>query len=107
MMVTAACAASSRAPREAMSTLDANVQLVARTEIERAVAEWQPIVAVVVILDARNGAILAMEGRDRGHDDPALASTRTYVTGSTLKTFTIAAALDPHTINLDAHAVCA
>lgn len=93
-------------PHDGASTLDPKVQLIAREEIDRAVAEWKPAAAVVVILDPATGSILAMEGRDRGRDDPSLASKRTYVTGSTLKTFTVAAALDAGTIDINAHVDC-
>ena len=84
-----------------------SIQQVAREEIDRAVVEWIPVAAVVVILDPAAGAILAVEGRNRGHDDPSLASRQPYVTGSTLKTITIAAALDAATIGVDDRVDCA
>jgi cell division protein FtsI (penicillin-binding protein 3) len=111
----AACS-SARAPRggetaartfDATGTFDPRVQLVAREELARAVAEWKPASAVVVVLDPSTGAILAMEGRDRDRNEPNLAMERAFVTGSTLKTFTIAAALDARTIDIDTHVDCA
>lgn len=89
------------------STLVPNVQAIARDEIDRAVAEWAPAAAVVVVLDPLTGAILAMEGRDHGRDEPSLASRRAYVTGSTLETMTFAAALDARTIDAAAWLDCA
>ena len=89
------------------STLDPRVQTIAREELDRAVGEWAPAAAVVVVLDATTGAVLAMEGRDRGRDAPSLAAERAYVTGSTLKTMTIAAAVDARTIDIDAWVDCA
>ncbi len=46
-------------------------------------------------------------GRDHGRADPTLASRAAYVTGSTLKTFTIAAALAAHAIDVNATVECA
>ena len=92
---------------EMASTIDPKVQIVAREEIDRAVAEWHPAAAVAIVLEPATGAILAVEGRDMGRSDPMLASHRAYVTGSTLKTFTIAAALDAGTIALDSRIDCA
>ena len=89
------------------STLVPSVQTIAREEIDRAVTEWAPAAAVVVVLDPQTGAVLAMEGRDHGRDDPSLASQRAYVTGSTLKTMTFAAALDARTIDVAAWLDCA
>ncbi len=89
------------------STLVPSMQTIAREELDRAVAEWTPAAAVVVVLDAKTGAVLAMEGRDHGRDAPSLASERAYVTGSTLKTMTFAAALDARTIDAGAWLDCA
>ena len=89
------------------STLDPKMQTIAREEIDRAVAEWAPAAAAVVILDPDTGAVLAMEGRDHGRDEPSLASQRAYLAGSTLKTITFAAALDAKTIEPDAWLDCA
>jgi cell division protein FtsI (penicillin-binding protein 3) len=92
---------------QATSTLDPRVQRIAREELEHAVAQWQPAAAVVVVLDASTGAILAAEGQDGGRADPSVASRSAWVTGSTLKTFTIAAALDEGTIDAGARVDCA
>lgn len=89
------------------STLVPSVQTIAREELDRAVGEWAPAAAVVVVLDAQTGAVLAVEGRDHGRDAPSLASERAYVTGSTLKTMTYAAALDARTIDIGAWLDCA
>ena len=83
------------------------MQKIAREELDRAVGEWAPAAAVVVVLDAQTGSVLAMEGRDRGRDAPSLAAERAYVTGSTLKTMTVAAAVDARTIDIDAWVDCA
>jgi cell division protein FtsI (penicillin-binding protein 3) len=82
------------------------VQQIAREEVERVVSEWQPTATILIVLDPATGAVLAAEGRDRRRDDPTLPFRRAYVTGSTLKTFTIAAALDAGTINIDAMVDC-
>ena len=93
--------------KQAISNRENGFHQIAREEIERAVLEWKPAAAVVVILDAATGSILAVEGRDRGRDDPSVASRQPYVTGSTLKTITIAAALDAGTIGVDDRVDCA
>jgi cell division protein FtsI (penicillin-binding protein 3) len=113
LVAQAACAPATpqrsetyHASTRAATTLDPTVQRIAREELARVVDEWRPAAAVVVVLDLVNGSVLAAEGRDRDRDDPTLASRRSYVTGSTLKTFTIAAALDAGTINVDALVDC-
>ncbi len=88
-------------------TLDPRVQSIAREEIDAAVAKWKPSAAVVIVLEAKTGAILAAEGRDGTRDDGSIATARTFVTGSTLKTFVIAAALEEKTIAPDAKVDCA
>jgi cell division protein FtsI (penicillin-binding protein 3) len=99
--------APGRSERVATSTLDPRVQTVVRAELDRAVAEWQPHEAFAVVLEASTGAILAMEGREAGRDAPTLAASRAYVTGSTFKTLTVAAALDRRAVTPDARVGCA
>lgn len=94
-----------RAP--AASTLDPAIQRIVREEIDRAVAEWKPIVSVAIVLDARTGAVLAAEGRDGSRSDASIPTARTFVTGSTLKTLTFAAAFEEKTIAPDAKVDCA
>ncbi len=89
------------------STLVPSVQTIAREELDRAVGEWAPAAAVVVVLDAQTGNVLAMEGRDHGRDAPSLAAERAYVTGSTLQTMVFAAAVDARTIDIDTWVECA
>jgi beta-lactamase regulating signal transducer with metallopeptidase domain len=77
----------------AASTIDRRLQQLADEEIDRTVAEWQPAAAVIVVLDPATGEILANAGR--AHGAPAdVAVQRAYVTGSTLKAVTLAAALE-------------
>ncbi|MGH7436007.1 MAG: penicillin-binding transpeptidase domain-containing protein [Polyangiaceae bacterium] len=75
-------------------------------ELDRIVAEWSSSRAVAVVLDLTTGRVLAMDGRARGRKETALASTHAWVTGSTLKTITLAAALEEHTITLDQRFGC-
>jgi cell division protein FtsI (penicillin-binding protein 3) len=97
------------APRTAppASTLDPTVERVVREELDRAVAEWKPSVSIAIVLDARSGAVLAAEGREGARSDAALPTTRTFVTGSTLKTLTFAAAFEEKSIGPDAKVDCA
>jgi len=90
-----------------VTTLDPRVQRIAREEIGAAVEKWKATAAVVIVLEAKTGAILAAEGRDGARDDASIATARTFVTGSTLKTITIAAALDEKTITPDTKVDCA
>jgi cell division protein FtsI (penicillin-binding protein 3) len=82
------------------STLDARVQRIASEELDRAVASWQPAAAVVLVLDAASGHVLAAQSR--GGD----ALNRPYITGSTLKAFTLAAALEAGTVTPDTQVDC-
>jgi len=87
----AACGGGAQAP---LSPSPPPIAAIVREELDRAVAEWTPQAAVAIVLDPATGAILAAEGRDHGKDDPSLPARASWVTGSTLKTFTIAAAID-------------
>jgi cell division protein FtsI (penicillin-binding protein 3) len=105
--LVAACGAP-RAPShgEAVVALDARIQRIAGEELDRIVVQWSPSRAVVVVLDPKSGEVLAMDGRTRGQQESALASTHAWVTGSTLKTLTLAAALEERTITLDQRFGC-
>jgi cell division protein FtsI (penicillin-binding protein 3) len=103
----AACSAAPSAPPAAPSAPAAQrLQRITGEEIDRAVADWGAARAVVVVLDPRTGAVLAMDGRDGGRPDRSLASAHAWVTGSTLKPITVAAALDARTITLDQRFPC-
>ncbi len=82
------------------------IQRIAGEEPDRIVAEWSPSRAVVVVLDPKSGDVLAMDGRTRGQQESVLASTHAWVTGSTLKTLTLAAALEERTVTLDQRFGC-
>ncbi len=75
------------------STIDPRTQTIADDEIDRLVKEWQPAAATILVLSPATGEIVADAGRAHGtYADVAVKSE--YVTGSTLKTFTLAAALE-------------
>ena len=75
------------------SAIDPVIQAAAEDELERALREWQAPAGAVVVLDPQTGEIRANAGRLRGA--PAdVATTTAYVTGSTMKAVTLAAALD-------------
>src|ERR1700754_2681330 len=99
ILVLAACngggVPSARAPSgNTPSTIDARIQRIADEEADRVAKEWGAPRAVIVVIDPKTGAVLASAGRDGDRRDPSLASTRAWVTGSTMKSFTIAAALE-------------
>ncbi len=87
--------------------LDPRIDAVAREELDAAVARWAPTTAVAIVLEARTGAILAAQGRDGTRSDGAIATTRAFVTGSTLKPLTVAAALEENTVTPDTTVDCA
>jgi cell division protein FtsI (penicillin-binding protein 3) len=86
--------------------LDSRIQHVVGEELDRIAAEWSPSRAVAVVLDPKTGEVLAMDGRARGRKESTLASTHAWVTGSTLKTITLAAALEERAITLDQRFGC-
>ena len=89
-----------------MVVYDARIQRIAGEELDRIVAEWSPSRALAVVLDSKTGEVLAMDGRARGQRESALAATHAWVTGSTLKTLTLAAALEERAITLDQRFGC-
>ncbi|APR84179.1 Cell division protein FtsI [Minicystis rosea] len=86
-------AASTPAPSAAASTIDAKLQAIADEELDRTLAEWQGRAGTIVVLDPATGAVLANAGREKGARVD-VAVTHAYMTGSTLKPITLAAALD-------------
>ena len=107
-LVSAACACASGRPRPPGAEYERGsiglvlpFQEIVGDELDRAIAEWQPVRAVAVVLDVASGAILGFDGRDKGRLAMGLVFTHPWVTGSTLKTFTIGAALEEKTIALD------
>jgi beta-lactamase regulating signal transducer with metallopeptidase domain len=78
------------------STVVPALQAAAEQELARAVAAHPASGSIAIVLDAKTGAILAMVGEARTPRIP----------GSTLKPFTIAAALDAGAIKADARIDC-
>ncbi len=97
------------APRTGTAN-DAAIQRAADEEIAAIAAEWSPELATVLVLDPATGEILANAGRkmlwrngvpqDAGKSVD-VATTVAIAPGSTLKPFSIAAALELHAITLD------
>ena len=78
-------------------TLDAALQAIAEDETDRMMADWKARAASVVVLDPATGAILALTSRSPVPSQE-VAVQKAYVSGSTLKSFTIAAALEEHAV---------
>ncbi len=75
------------------STIDPRIQTIADEELDRTLSEWQGVAGAIVVLDPSTGEVLANAGR--AHGAPADVGVRSvYVTGSTMKAFTLAAALE-------------
>jgi len=94
-------------PDAARATHDEAVRAIVEEELARAQRALSPTAAVVVVLDARSGRIVATAGRLAGRSTPALARDRAWVTGSTLKTLTLAAALEAGAVAPDTMVDCA
>ncbi len=81
------------------STIDPLLQPFAEAEIQRTLDTWQAPAGVILVLDPRTGSVLANAGRAAGAS-ANIALDRAYVTGSTLKTITLAAALEERAVTL-------
>ena len=99
---TAAAAGPVSAPAPgsapAGSTIDPRIQSIAQQELGRAMDEWKAAAGTVLVLDPSRGEILANAGVARGAAvDVAVGSA--FVPGSTIKAFTLAAALEERVIS--------
>ena len=88
------------APATATATADPALQAAADAELEAAIAANHASGAVAIVLDARTGAPLAIAARGDGD------ARAPRVPGSTMKPFTIAAALDAGAVDLAARVDC-
>ncbi|HEY8380020.1 MAG TPA: penicillin-binding protein 2, partial [Nannocystis sp.] len=84
-------------------TIDSAIQAMVEEEINRLVREWNPVGSSIIVLDPRNGEILALANRptfdpnhpvERAQQTVNLAVQAAYEPGSTLKAVTVAAALE-------------
>lgn len=85
-------------------TIDETIQYVAERELAKQVKEYNAAGGIVMVMDARNGEVLAMAinpdfpAKDYAEVDPALRRNRSvtdpYEPGSTFKVFCAAAALN-------------
>jgi beta-lactamase regulating signal transducer with metallopeptidase domain len=75
------------------STIDPRIQTIADEELDRTLAEWQGVAGAIVVLDPSTGEVLANAGRAHGARADVGARS-VYLTGSTMKAFTLAAALE-------------
>ncbi len=83
-------------------TLDAEMQSLAESVLEDAIAESHATGGDLLILDPRTGELLAAASRRRGSPTPNLAAaTEPYEAGSTLKPFTVAALLAEGLVTLN------
>ena len=96
-------------------TIDSALQAMAEEEINTLVQNWTPVSASVLVLDPRNGEVLAMASRptfDPNHriDDidqtVNYAVNRAFEPGSTMKAITVAAALEQGVIRRDESFFC-
>jgi beta-lactamase regulating signal transducer with metallopeptidase domain len=75
------------------STLDPRLQSIAEEELGHAMEEWKASAGTVLVLDPWTGEILANAGRAHGARVD-VATRSAFVPGSTMKAFTLAAALE-------------
>ncbi len=97
--------------RTVVLTLDAVIQLYAERELDQIVEKWNPRGASAIVMDPRNGEVLAMASRpgfdlnnprgavNRAWRNNAIASM--YEPGSTLKPFLVASAIDDGVLQRD------
>jgi cell division protein FtsI (penicillin-binding protein 3) len=80
------------------SAIDPALQAIAEEELEHVLAEWHATTGTVLVLEPSTGEVRANAGRRRGL--PAnVAESTAYVTGSTIKAVTLAAALDDGSVS--------
>jgi cell division protein FtsI (penicillin-binding protein 3) len=86
-----------------MLTIDSAIQAMVEEEINTLVHQWNPAGASIIVLDPRNGEVLALANRPtfdpnhpvaRADQTNNLAVQAAYEPGSTLKAITVAAALE-------------
>ncbi|MGH1342972.1 MAG: penicillin-binding transpeptidase domain-containing protein [Nannocystales bacterium] len=96
-------------------TLDSALQAMVEEEINTLVENWTPVSASVLVVDPRNGEVLAMASRptfdpNHGIDDIDQtvnhAVNRAFEPGSTMKAITVAAALEQGVIRRDESFFC-
>ncbi|PCC72800.1 cell division protein FtsI (penicillin-binding protein 3) [Nannocystis exedens] len=84
-------------------TIDSAIQAMVEEEINTVVRQWNPVGTSILVLDPRNGEILALANRptydpnhpvERAQQTQNLAVQAAYEPGSTLKAVTVAAALE-------------
>lgn len=84
-------------------TIDSAIQAMVEDEINLLTKQWNPVGASIIVLDPRNGEILALANRptfdpnhpvERAEQTQNLAVQSAYEPGSTLKAITVAAALE-------------
>ncbi|HEY2512945.1 MAG TPA: penicillin-binding transpeptidase domain-containing protein [Polyangiaceae bacterium] len=80
------------------SSIDPAIQAIADEELERTVREWAAPAGAAVVLDPQTGRVLADAGWDHGARSD-VARLHAYVTGSTMKPVTLAAALDANVVS--------
>jgi beta-lactamase regulating signal transducer with metallopeptidase domain len=97
--------AAGATPARVDFTFDAALQTIAEDETDRAMRDAQPTAATVIVLDPKTGEVLALTSRSpRADGDVALQ--KAYIPGSTVKPFTVAAALEEGTVKEDARFFC-
>ncbi|MDR1093191.1 MAG: PASTA domain-containing protein [Clostridiales bacterium] len=101
-------------------TIDYNIQAFCEAAMEAAAAQYDPLGASALVLDAETGAVLAMTTKksfdlnDPPRDDIAELMSRgknkmvsdVYEPGSTFKIFTMAAAIEERRVKLDERFFC-
>lgn len=71
---------------------DMAIQNIVEDELQHVIDDWRPEVAFAIVL--KESDIVAVAGWEQGKTDANIPLSRPYVTGSTLKPFTIGVALD-------------
>lgn len=84
---------ASETPR-VVTSLDTNLQRVMRLELERTLAENDPVLAQAIAIEVATGRVLAVDALDNYQLSGFLPAMHTFTPGSTLKVIVMATALD-------------
>ncbi|MBI5365126.1 MAG: hypothetical protein HZA53_18255 [Planctomycetes bacterium] len=91
---------ASETPR-VVTSLDLDLQRVVRLELERTLADNDPVLAQAIVLEVATGRVLAVDALDNYEMSGFLPTMHTFTPGSTMKAVVMTAALDQGVVRPD------
>lgn len=88
---------ASETPR-VVTSIDLDLQRVVRLELERTLAENDPVLAQAIVLEVATGRVLAVDALDNYEMSGFLPTMHTFTPGSTMKAVVMTIALDEHVV---------